>query len=62
MLSLQKNHGWPRNWGSLEQNWGGPVPPNLGLKLPLVILTEVRECHKMSSLFIRLHNWKCSYF
>jgi len=31
VLSLQKNHGWPRNGGRLEQNWG-PVPSRPGLK------------------------------
>ena len=27
VLSLQINHGWPRNWG-VEKNWGGGCAPS----------------------------------
>jgi len=35
VLSLPKNHGWPRNWGAWSKT-GGLCPPSPGLKPPVV--------------------------
>jgi len=39
VIFAKENHGWPRNWLGVEQNWG-LVPSRLGPKAGTAIWTD----------------------
>jgi len=41
VLSFQKNHGWPRNWGKGWSKTGGLCPLGPGLKPPLPLVLSI---------------------